>query len=126
MVATFLLLGCSGLARAAQCAGVTIKIANSFKSRGASYPIKVVDLDYWDNTEGHWRKHSVAKRTVAPNKSTVYSASLDHVGNEKGVVVRVHFQYLTAGNDWSEKLTEESDKFYCNKTKPDHVEITVQ
>lgn len=105
------------LAAADACKDVDIKVKNSFLQDEAAVPIKVIDFDYWDDTEGKWREESfVGNLIVNPGQTLMLAESrtLSFVGNENDVQVRVQFKYLTARNGWSETLDAYSEPFFCS------------
>lgn len=105
--------------------------ANSAKSRfthdGEAIQIKVVDFDYWDDTEGKWREENwVGNEVIDPGDlRTINTRNLEYVGGESGVVLRVQYKYMTATKGWSEKLNAQSSGFFCKKDGPNPVTVTV-
>lgn len=120
--------GSCGIASANNCKDVTVKVKNDFVHAGNKLQIKVVDFDYWDNTEAKWREEFGVSNTIINNghTQTVATRDLEHVGGEKGVRVRVQYKYLSASSgDWSEILNAESDTFTCNADGPNTVTVVV-
>lgn len=114
-------IGLTGVAAADKCKDVDIEVHNEFDDDGVPLQIKIVDMDYWDDSEGKWREEMTSNRIVNPGGRTTYEKNLSFVGGESGVVIRIHFKYLTTNNGWSETLTAESDEFTCN----DHDDVDV-
>ena len=120
---------CSGIASAKLCKDVTIKVDNDFELNGSPVQIQVVDFDYWDNGEGKWREENWVGNVVVAFEGgphTITTRNLEYVGDESGVVIRVHYKYMTEKNGWSEKLTAQSSPFTCVKDGPNSKTITVQ
>jgi hypothetical protein len=129
-VAVVLLMftGLCGIASAANCKDVTVKVTNNFVHAGNQLQIKVVDFDYWDNEDAKWREEAGVSNTVINYGKTqkVATRDLEHVGGEKGVRVRVQYKYLSASSgNWSEILNAESDTFTCNADGPNTVIVVV-
>ena len=125
--ASFLIATWSGTSSAARCKDVTVKVQNDFIHDGSALQIKVVDFDYWDDTEGKWREENwVGNEVIDPGDlRTINTRNLEYVGGESGVVVRVQYKYMTAKNGWSEKLNAKSSSFFCKKDGPNTVTVTV-
>lgn len=124
-----MMTGWSGFALADRCKDVTIKVDNDFTHDGSTPPIRVVDFDYWDNTEGKWREeNSVVNVVIDENEGakSIATRNLEYVGGESGVVIRVQYQYMTEKNSWSERLNAQSSSFTCKKDGPNSVTVTVQ
>ncbi len=111
----FSMAASAGIAAADTCRDVTIKVNNEFTQDAAPVQIKVIDFDYWDDTEGKWREESfVGNLIVNPGAiATLATRNLSFVGGESDVQIRVQFKYLTATNGWSETLDAISDPFTC-------------
>jgi hypothetical protein len=106
-----------GIATAKSCKDVTIKVDNDFEHDGSAKDIKVVDFDYWDDTEGKWRGENYVGNLVIDFNNgprTLTTRNLEYVGGESGVIIRVQFKYLTATNGWSETLNAQTAQFTCN------------
>jgi hypothetical protein len=111
-------LGGVKAASADTCRDVDIVVENNFTQNGSPIQIKVIDFDYFDNTEGKWRDEAWNSNTiVAPGDTILYAESrnLSFVGGESGTVIRVQFQYLTANNGWSATLDALSAPFHCDR-----------
>ena len=115
----------AGVAAADTCRDVTIKVRNEFTQDTAPVQIKVIDFDYWDDTEGKWREESfVSNLIVNPGAlATLATRNLSFVGGENDVQIRVQFKYLTATNGWSETLDAISDPFTCISNRTVTVEV---
>lgn len=113
MVTAFALatLGTASVASADLCRNVDIQIHNDFGKQ-----IKVVDFDYWDNTEGKWREENFVDNVVVDNGDdhVITNRDLEYVGGEFGVKIRVQFKYMTANNGWSEEINASSASFHCD------------
>lgn len=122
--------GLCGIASAKNCKDVTVTVVNNFVHAGNKLQIKVVDFDYWDNTEAKWREEfGVDNVIVAPDggKSKLGTRDLEHVGGEKGVRVRIQYKYLSGSSgNWSEILNAESDTFTCQADGPNNVTVEVK
>jgi hypothetical protein len=119
--------GC-GIASATNCKDVTVKVQNKFVHAGNTPQIKVVDFDFWDNTEAKWREELGISNTIVNNGRTkvVATRDLEHVGGEKGVRIRVQYKYLSGSSgNWSETLNAESGTFTCNADGPNTVTVVV-
>lgn len=115
-----------GVAAADTCRDVDIKVRNEFTQNGSPIQIKVIDFDYWDNTEGKWRDEAfVGNVIINPGALVTLAAdrNLSFVGNEGGVQIRVQYKYLTANNGWSETLDAVSDPFTCINNRIVTVEV---
>jgi len=122
--------GLCGIASAKNCKDVTVTVINNFEHAGNKLQIKVVDFDYWDNTEAKWREEvGVANVIVAPDggKSKLGTRDLEYVGGEKGVRVRIQYKYLSGSSgNWSEILNAQSDTFTCQADGPNPVTVEVK
>lgn len=119
--------GTAATAAAKPCKDVDIHVFNDFEHDGAAIQIKVVDFDYWDDTEGKWREENFVGNTIydpGDDFHLVDDRNLEYVGDESGVVIRVQFRYLTANNGWSEVLTAESLPHTC--TDGEHFNVIVE
>ena len=119
---------CSGIASAKLCKDVTIKVDNDFELNGSPVQIQVVDFDYWDNGEGKWREENWVGNVVIDYNAgarTVATRNLEYVGGESGVIIRVHYKYMTEKNGWSERLTAQSGPFTCSRDGPNSKTIIV-
>jgi hypothetical protein len=105
------------LAAADSCKNVDLKVTNSYRDDGAPVQIKVIDFDYWDDTEGKWREEAVIGNLIVnPSQTSMFveNRTLSFVGNENGVQIRVQFKYLTQNNGWSDTLDAYSEPFFCS------------
>jgi hypothetical protein len=99
-------------------------VHNHFVHDGSAIQIKVVDYDYWDDTEGKWRENVFGSEVVDPNHTlNINNVTLNYVGGESGVQVRVQFKYLTASNGWSETLDAYGDVFTCGTNEQVDVDV---
>ncbi|HTE55470.1 MAG TPA: hypothetical protein VK698_31665 [Kofleriaceae bacterium] len=109
--------GLAGTAVADRCKDVDIHVYNDFEHDGAPFQVKVIDFDYWDDTEGKWREENWIGNTLydpGDDFHLVDNRNLEYVGEEDDVVIRVQFKYLTTSNGWSETLDSESAPFHCD------------
>ena len=115
-------LGSAGIASADLCRNVDIHIHNEFVN-GYGRQIKLVDFDYWDNTEGKWREENFVANQIIDygDDYLITNRDLEYVGGESGVKVRIQFKYQTTDNGWSEEINAASASFTCNDG--DHVEV---
>ncbi len=129
VVVLIMFIGLCGIASAANCKDVTVKVTNNFVHAGNKPQIKVVDFDYWDNEDAKWREEVGISNTIINNNGTpvkVATRDFEHVGGEKGVRVRVQYKYLSASSgNWSEILNAESDTFTCSADGPNTVIVVV-
>jgi len=128
VAALLVFTGFCGIASAKNCKDVTVKVKNDFVHASNQLQIKVVDFDFWDNSDAKWREELGIPNTIINNghTETVATRDLEHVGGEKGVRVRVQYKYLSASSgDWSETLNAESDTFTCNADGPNTVTVVV-
>ena len=128
VAALLVFTGFCGIASAKNCKDVTVKVKNDFVHAGNQLQIKVVDFDFWDNSDAKWREELGIPNTIINNghTETVATRDLEHVGGEKGVRVRVQYKYLSASSgDWSETLNAESDTFTRNADGPNTVTVVV-
>jgi hypothetical protein len=119
---------CSGIASAHLCKDVTIKVDNDFTHDGSPAQIQVVDFDYWDDGEGKWREENWVGNVVIDYNAgarTIATRNLEYVGGESGVIIRVHYKYMTEKNGWSERLTAQSTPFTCSRDGPNSKTIIV-
>ena len=129
VVSALAFAACSGLASAHLCKDVTIKVDNDFTHDGSPAQIQVVDFDYWDDTEGKWREENWVGNVVIDFNAgarTIATRNLEYVGGESGVIIRVHYKYMTEKNGWSERLTTQSSPFTCVRDGPNSKTITVR
>lgn len=116
-----------GVAAADTCKNVQIRVNNDFVQDESVIQIKMIDFDYWDNTEGKWREEAfLANPIILPGTSYSFKRDLSFVGGESGVVIRVQFQYLTAHNGWSETLDATSEAFTCNSNQSSFRDVDVE
>jgi hypothetical protein len=118
-----------GIASAKNCKDVTVMVVNNFTHAGNKLQIKVVDMDFWDNTEAKWREEFGIKNVVVAPDGGVGKLGIrdfEHVGGEKGVRVRVQYKYLSGSSgDWSEILNAESGTFTCSADGPNKITVYV-
>jgi hypothetical protein len=125
-----ILSGLCGIASAKNCKDVTVKVQNHFVHAGNKLQIKVVDMDFWDNNDAKWREEFGISNTIVDYGDKlvpIATRDLEHVGGEKGVRVRVQYEYLSAASgNWSEILNAESDTFTCEADGPNTVTVEVK
>jgi hypothetical protein len=128
VVGFLMVTGLCGIASAANCKDVMVKVTNNFVHAGNQPQIEVVDFNYWDNEDAKWREEIGISNIIINNKHTekVATRDLEHVGGEKGVRVRVQYKYLSASSgNWSEILNAESGTFTCSADGPNTVTVVV-
>jgi hypothetical protein len=113
------------VAFADKCKNVDIHITNEFIHDGTQRQVKIVDFDYWDDTEGKWREENLVNNFILDygDDDDISDRNLEYVGNESGVQIRVQFKYMTTNNGWSEELDAYSSVFTCNNG--DDVYVTI-
>jgi hypothetical protein len=127
--AVMTLMSGAKLAAADACKNVDIRVKNSFKDDRTAVQIKVIDFDYWDDTEGKWREEAfVGNLIVNPTQilTLVENRTLSYVGNENGVQIRIQFKYLTQSNGWSDTLDAYSEPFFCSAASWGITNVTVE
>jgi hypothetical protein len=104
------------VAFADKCKNVDIHVTNLFIHDGTQRQVKVVDFDYWDDTEGKWREENFVDNFILDYNGSddIPDRNLEYVGGESGVQIRVQFKYMTTNNGWSEALDAYSNVFTCN------------
>lgn len=79
------------------CKGVHITVDNP-----AGSTIKVVDIDYWDESSQRWRSKAIKNRTIRPGQSWSWTKRLNGVAAES-TAVRIEYKVYIGKtfNKWS-------------------------
>ena len=101
------------------CKGVYINVANP---NGAT--VKVIDIDYWDESAGRWRSEPVKNRVLRKGESWSWRKRLEKVGAEN-TKLRVEYRVYIGKtfNKWSKKKAKVTNTRKCTRNMSWNVNI---
>ena len=107
---------------AKNCRKVHLEVHNQ-----TGVPIKIIDVDYWDEESEIWRSEPIKNEVINNNRFWQESRTLEHVYNQD---VKIRYEYRIQkdrlfgnGKKWSSKKRKYSAVRQCKKYKDYSVTI---